>query len=63
MLEHTTLTGDHSFYTEIPRTPGSKSFTNARHFILLPDDKTVPREIRKHFTANQNSRAANEIEA
>ncbi|KAG0143018.1 hypothetical protein CROQUDRAFT_661766 [Cronartium quercuum f. sp. fusiforme G11] len=53
----------HCFYTEIPQVMGSKSFANSRHFIILPDSNTPPQGIRKHFTANQNNRAGNEIDA
>ncbi|EGG07974.1 Hypothetical protein MELLADRAFT_71595 [Melampsora larici-populina 98AG31] len=52
----------HCFYTEIPKVFESKSFSDSRHLIVLPDS-TIPRDIRKHFTANRNIRAKNEIDA
>ncbi|KAH9811665.1 hypothetical protein DFH28DRAFT_1223890 [Melampsora americana] len=52
----------HCFYTEIPKVFGSRSFSDSRHFIILPDS-TVPVDIRTHFTPNQNIRAKNEIDA
>lgn len=48
----------HCFYTELPKL---NTASNDRHFIIVPTSKTEPKGIHTKFTANQNSKASNEI--
>jgi len=50
----------HCFYTEIPKLDAK---TTDRHFISLPNSKTLPTGIDALFTANRNQKASNEIVA